>query len=232
MLRLLDLFCGAGGAAVGYHRAGFTDIVGVDIKPQPHYPFTFIQADVLEWDDWDGWDLIHASPPCQAYSRLRHLPWLKDRNYPDLVPPVRRLLRSQDTPWFMENVEDAPLAKQSNLWGLHGVVLCGLMYGLPLFRHRIFESSTAIPQPSHPLHPPTGHTGRRLNKKKANRGTILTIAGHSSGWTLDEQRHAMGIDWMTRDELTQAIPPAYTEYIGREYLRTSTMREKGASWTG
>ncbi|MFQ5503099.1 MAG: DNA cytosine methyltransferase [Phycisphaerae bacterium] len=219
MPRLLDLFCGAGGAAVGYHRAGFDEIVGVDVERQPNYPFTFVQADALGWDDWEGFDLIHASPPCQAYSRMRHLPWLKDRDYPDLVPPTRRLCQSQDVPWVMENVEDAPMAKQPTLRGLHGVVLCGQMYGLPIFRHRIFESSFAISQPGHPVHPPTGNTGRLINKRRQNRGTILTIAGHSSGWTPEEQRAAMGIPWMTRDELTQAIPPAYTEYIGREFLR-------------
>src|SRR3989304_5094805 len=105
--KLLDLFCGAGGAAMGYHRAGF-DVVGVDIKPQPHYPFEFHQADAMTWP-LDGFDAIHASPPCPGSSRLRRLPWLKGREWPLLIPGVRRRLVAAGVPWVIENVMDAPL---------------------------------------------------------------------------------------------------------------------------
>lgn len=227
--RLLDLFCGGGGASVGYHRAGF-DVVGVDIAPQPNYPFEFWQLDALEVLDWlltGRWQCyrrgefaaIHASPPCQAYSRLRRLPWLRDRTYPELIAPTRDLLAQTGLPWVIENVEDAPLQRQPGLYGTHGVVLCGRMFDLPIYRHRPFESNTILSAPPHRPHVRgQGGLGRRLNERRQQHTEILTIAGHSTGWTLDEQREAMGIAWMTRDELTQAIPPAYTEWVGGQLL--------------
>ena len=214
--RLLDLFCGAGGAAMGYHRAGF-DVVGVDIRPQPRYPFTFVQADAMAFP-LDGFDAIHASPPCQAYSRLRHLPWLKGREYPMLIEATRVRLLASDLPFVIENVEDAPLMKASGLFGLHGTVLCGQMFGLPLYRHRPFESNRVLATLNHPRHTKQGR-GRRLNERRSQRTEILTIAGHSGGWSLAEQGAAMGIDWMTREELTQAIPPVYTEFVGEQLLQ-------------
>lgn len=218
--KLLDLFCKAGGAGVGYARAGF-DVVGVDIEPQPRYPFQFIQADALEYVATHGheYDAIHASPPCQGYSRLRHLPWLKHKSWPLLIDPCRALLRASGVPYVMENVEDAPL---------DGLVLCGRMFGLPLFRHRRFESSVLILTPPHEPHDQVIGHGRMVNDRRKgtlNAGSakgvwgtsrIVTVAGGQ--FVKADGERAMGIDWMTKDELSQAIPPAYTEFIGRALL--------------
>lgn len=202
---------------MGYHRAGF-EVVGVDINPQPHYPFEFHQGDAMTWP-LDGFDAIHASPPCQGYSRLRHLPWLKDREYPLLIEPVRERLNASGIPWVIENVEDAPMP--------YYIVLCGPPLGLPdVTRHRKFGSSQFLFQPVHEKHRTvmapggaslgkryTGHGVTGVAVKEINR---RSVAGHVTGWR--EAAAAMGIDWMKRDELTQAIPPAYTEWIGRQLL--------------
>ncbi len=216
--RLLDLFCGAGGAAMGYHRTGF-EVVGVDIKLQPHFPFEFHQADALDFP-LDGFDAIHASPPCQAYSILRHLPWLKGKQWPALIDVVRERLRASGRHWVIENVEDAPLA---------GVVLCGLSFGLPVYRHRKFETSFFFLAPPHEKHRAVIGHGRHANDRR--RGTlnagsasgswstpqpIITVAGGQ--FRKSDGERALGIDWMTKYELTQAIPPAYTEYIGYHLL--------------
>jgi DNA (cytosine-5)-methyltransferase 1 len=212
--RLLDLFCGAGGAAMGYSRAGF-DVVGVDIKPQPHYPFEFRQADAIEYlseTGAEGFDLIHASPPCQAYSRLRHLPWLREKEYWDSIPPTRAALRAIGKPYVIENVEDAPI---------DGIFLCGTMFGLrwpdgrPLYRHRPFETTAAfLLAPGHPKHNRTLVPGRLLKDRgRLNNGYV--IGGHQNGL---RAMGAMGIDWMTGNELSQAIPPAYTEWLGRQLM--------------
>jgi DNA (cytosine-5)-methyltransferase 1 len=182
---LLDLFCGAGGAAMGYHRAGF-DVVGVDIEPQPHYPFEFVQADALTFP-LDGFDAIHASPPCQAYSWSARR-W--DIERADLVMPTRARLRG--VPYVIENVVGAPL-----------------LFGLEVIRHRLFESNVPMVEPFHPRHRGT-----------VKDGTYVTVAGHGGdnikgrGGRAAKQT-AMGIDWMDDVELNQAIPPAYTEWIGR-----------------
>jgi DNA (cytosine-5)-methyltransferase 1 len=212
-LKLLDLFCGAGGAAMGYARAGF-EIVGVDVAPQPRYPFRFVQADAMTFS-LEGFDAVHASPPCQAYSRLRHLPWLKGRDYPALLEPTWKRLQASGVPWVIENVEDAPMP-----WS---VVLCGVMFNLPVYRHRRFGSSFLIFQPPHKKHRETlaaGHAS--MAKRYRSSGGVAgvkvreisraSIAGHQTG-ALAAGR-LMDIDWMRRDELTQAIPPAYTEWIG------------------
>lgn len=202
-MKLLDLFCGAGGAAMGYYRAGFTDITGVDIKPMPRYPFTFIQGDALEYLAEHGaeYDVIHASPPCQGYSRMRHLPWLKGRTYDLLIEPVRDLLIQIGKPWVIENVSDAPL---------NGAELCGLALGLPLIRHRRFECSQLLLFPPCPGHPVIYHGGAEMHRRGKNGGVMGVLSGSPEA--------AMGIDWMTYAELRQAIPPAYTEYIGKQLL--------------
>lgn len=218
--RLLDLFCGAGGAAMGYRRAGF-EVVGVDIKPQKRFPFEFIQADALSLDPEfvATFDAIHASPPCQRYSRLRHLPWLKDREYWDSIPPTRAFLESVSIPWVIENVEDAPLG---------GITLCGQQFGLPIFRHRKFEASFALEGLPHAKHSGVIAPGRASMAKRYTSGSVGikevsrdSIGGHFAG--VARARLAMGIEWMTRDELSQAIPPAYTEFIGRQLI--SQVRE-------
>lgn len=213
-MKLLDLFCGAGGAAMGYHRAGF-EVVGVDHLPQPRYPFEFHQADAMTYP-LEGFDLIHASPPCQAYSRLRHLPWLKGRVYPMLLEPIRHRLQAAGIPWVIENVEDAPMP-----WS---VVLCGTMFGLPVYRHRRFGSSFLLFQPPHQKHRHTIAAGRAAMAKRYKQSAGVTgivkeiarssLAGHATG--AKETGRLMGIDWMRRDELAQAIPPAYTEWVGRQ----------------
>jgi DNA (cytosine-5)-methyltransferase 1 len=206
---LLDLFCGAGGAAVGYHRAGF-DVVGVDVKPQPRYPFPFHQADALTFP-LDGYDVIHASPPCQAYTALA----AKDGRHPRLIEPTRALLRAAGVPYVIENVPGAPLENP--------VMLCGTTFGLGVRRHRYFESSCLLfgqrCRRSHtrPIRAYYGKPGWAAWSPRAaivNGGTRkLLLRG-----TVEQAAADMGIDWMTWDELREAIPPAYTEYVGAQLL--------------
>lgn len=201
--RLLDLFCGAGGAAVGYHRAGF-DVVGVDINPQQHYPFEFHQADAMTYP-LDGFDAIHASPVCYAWSKMRDCrPGSKD-DQPDLITPLRPVLRAAGLPYVIENVPGSPL--------LNPVRICGSGLGLKLQRHRDFECSfpawgVACAHGQNRWNPDYGHsTGRKRRR--------VPVVGE---WRVPKalQDEAMGIDWMTLEELTEAIPPAYTEWIGTQ----------------
>lgn len=202
---LLDLFCGAGGAAMGYHRAGFK-VVGVDISPQPHYPFLFVQADALAFLARNGkhFDAIHASPPCQRYSVATKVHGTEQvETHPDLVEPTRQLLLKTGIPFVIENVPGAPL--------LGSLLLCGSMFGLEVRRHRIFEGTVPIMSPSSCNHTEAavgvyGHTGAGANRgRERERGRANGVA---------DWRRAMGIDWMGVDELAEAIPPAYTEWIG------------------
>lgn len=207
--RLLDLFCGAGGAAVGYHRAGF-DVVGVDKHPQPSFPYEFIQQDVLEIDSsfLSSFDAIHASPPCQAYSDLAARNGNAD-DHPRLIEPVRKMLMDTGLPYIIENVEGAPLRNY--------IVLCGTMFnGLRVLRHRLFEANFIIPVPEHGKHPLV-HT---YDKRKRHYGKtdewkdFVTVTG-GGNCSIASARDAMGIDWMIKREINEAIPPAYTEYVGR-----------------
>lgn len=200
---LLDLFCGAGGAAMGYHRAGF-DVVGVDIVPQPHYPFEFVLGDALEYCAAHGheFDAIHASPPCQGYSAMRHLPWLRHRDYPLLIPMTRLTLQATGKLWVIENVSRAPLI---------GGELCGAALGLPIIRHRRFEASILLLFPPCPGHP-TLYFGRANVGKRGGSSGIMGIGPGQ------DARRAFGIDWMSLREMRQAIPPAYTEFIGNQLL--------------
>jgi DNA (cytosine-5)-methyltransferase 1 len=203
--RMLDLFCKEGGAGMGYHLAGF-EVVGVDIEPQRRYPFEFNQADALEFLEQFGYefDAFHASPPCQQYSLAQRL---HGRDHPDLISAVRAafIRLSDGRPWVIENVPGAPLRNP--------VELCGAMFeGLRVYRHRLFESNIALSQPAHPEHVvPLAKMGRppQLNE-------FMHVVGNFSG--VAQARRAMGIDWMTRDGLREAIPPAYTEHLGRELL--------------
>lgn len=223
--RLLDMFCGAGGAAMGYHRAGF-DIVGVDHKPQPRFPFDFVRADALEYCRRHGaeFDAIHTSPPCQAYSSLRRLPRTKS-NHPRLIAPTRARVVRTGKPYVIENVCGSPLHKP--------LLLCGTMFGLgvgngELRRHRLFESNVSLRCDLQCCH--RAKAGSRTIGVYGNHGGrrfTVGIWGHSGGqshrdWTprvtADEGRAAMGIDWMVWRELTQAIPPAYTEFIGKQLI--------------
>jgi DNA (cytosine-5)-methyltransferase 1 len=210
-MKVLDLFCGAGGCAAGYYRSGLvTSITGVDIKPQPRYPYKFIQADALEYLKLfgDHFDFIHASPPCQRYSVSTKN---KDQ-HPDLLAPVREALKATGKPYIIENVPGAPMDDP--------ITLCGTTFGLKVYRHRRFESNLPLVAPEH-----KPHRDQCLgNGKGMSPKGFVTVVGHnagiynSKGVTWEYVQNAMGIDWMSRAELSQAIPPAYTEYLGRQVL--------------
>lgn len=210
--RLLDLFCGAGGASMGYHRAGF-EVVGVDIKPQPHYPFEFHWADAMTYP-LDGFDVIHASPPCQVFSVASNVHRNRGKEYPDFLTPTRERLRSWRGIFVIENVPGAPMEPYT-------FILCGTMFGLKVFRHRLFQCSHLVFHPEHEKH----------GEKRIGEG-YFSVAGGSGRWkswgtvhrnvskgSAAEWRGALGIDWMTRKELTQAIPPAYALWIGKQMVR-------------
>lgn len=203
--RLLDLFCCAGGAATGYHRAGF-DVVGVDIEPQPDYPFEFHQADALTFP-LDGFDAIHASPPCQSFTAYRRRGAGVGDGYPDLIAPMRRRLEQTGVPYVIENVAGAPLN--------NAIMLCGSSFGLDVRRHRYFESNVAL------FALPCDHAWQTPRFPPATNRTNLRCTVEVGVWRipLETQRAAMGIDWMTLHELSEAIPPAYTEFIGAQLLR-------------
>jgi DNA (cytosine-5)-methyltransferase 1 len=198
---------------MGYRRAGFT-VVGIDIDPQPRYPFDSIQADALDVDLWpDGFDAIHASPPCQAYSTLAHR---TGREYPDLVAATRRLLVDSGVPYVIENVEGAPLVDP--------VMLCGTMFpGLRVLRHRLFESNFPISAPLHGAHPLVfTHDKRKRHYGLLDQDTSFVQVTGGGNCTLANARDAMDIDWMSKAEINEAIPPAYTEHIGRQLIATLT----------
>lgn len=206
--RLLDLFCGAGGAAVGYHRAGF-EVVGVDIEPQPNYPFEFYQADalaLLEGARWSStgkpiigieFDAIHASPPCQHYANVTAWRGNQD-DHPDLIARIRGLLEQTGLPWVIENVYTRELR--------HDFVLCGTMFGLPIRRHRYFETSWN----GFDLHPSCQHRDFDFS------------FDHGGKQPESVYRDAMGCEWMTVQESREAIPPAYTEHIGSHLMQAVT----------
>jgi DNA (cytosine-5)-methyltransferase 1 len=206
--RLLDLFCGAGGCSVGYDRAGF-EVVGVDIAPQPRYPFEFHEADALTFP-LEGFDAVHASPPCRAHTTLRHR---TGGDYPDLVAATRHRLLDSGLPYVIENVVGAPL--------LNPVTLCGSAFGLgvggrQLRRHRLFESNA--PVMAHPCQ----HHGPAVGVYGTGGGGQMTRGFKAEG--VADARVALGIDWMSLAELAQAIPPAYTEHIGGYLLAEVTAR--------
>lgn len=212
MPRLLDLFCGAGGCAAGYVRAGF-EVVGVDLAPQPHFPYEFIEADALTIDiEWARqFDAVHASPPCQRWSKatLQHGRQHAEE-HPDLITPTRELLQAIGRHYVIENVPHTPLRDY--------VVLCGVSFPeLKVIRHRWFETTFPVMVPPHQKHPPIRWPWSRRDRQRAPNAEYLSVAG-GGNYVAADGRKAMGIPWMTRDELSQAIPPAYTEYIGG-YLR-------------
>jgi len=263
MKKALDLFCGGGGATRGLQLAGF-HVTGVDIKPQRHYcGDAFVQADATEFP-LDGYDFIWASPPCQAWTRLRALH--PEREYPELIEPVRKRLVASGIPWAMENVEGAPMGDSGNL-----IMLCGTMFGLrtkdgraELRRHRLFETSFSIalrPACQHGFVPALsvvgkgghftapkvlticGHTpvdnanrsiqtinvtgeGSPVGSNYNRRPRSISVTGSTPQanternvvrevFTVQQAREAMGIDWMSMKTLSQAIPPAYSEFIAR-----------------
>lgn len=218
MPRLLDLFCGAGGAAMGYHMAGW-EVVGVDIAPQPNFPFEFHQADAMGFP-FEGFDAVHASPPCQGYSRLRHR---QDASaYPRLIAPMRDRLTNElsaDVPWVIENVEDARLEMSPD-----SVQLCGSSFGLRVQRHRLFEANFDIErrscvhtwQDKHKPYKIYVGPGRSGGKGYRHSGSVPVYGGNQfvGGNSLFYKSVAMGIDWMNQEEINESIPPAYTLHIG------------------
>lgn len=208
--RALDLCCKAGGVSAGLAMAGF-DVTGMDIEPQPNYPFKFLQGDILELEPWaiaDSYDFVWASPPCQAYSDLAKRNG-NAHEWPQMIPAVRLLLQKTGLPYVIENVEGAPL--------LNPVRLCGTQFKhLRVLRHRLFEANFTIDSMPHGKHPKV-HT---FDKRKAHFGKTcewkdfvqVTGGGNSS---VTSAANAMGIWWMTKDELNEAIPPAYAFHIAR-----------------
>jgi DNA (cytosine-5)-methyltransferase 1 len=207
---LLDLFCGAGGAAVGYHRAGF-DVIGVDLEPQPRYPFRFFRGDaigMLRTGDVSGFSAIHASPPCHDHVRT----FVAKNGTGGLLAETRGLLEAAwsrwGVPWVIENVPGAPMRADYKL--------CGCMFGLPLLaRERWFETSWQgfeMRPPCHHPERPVTVTGNGIPSRSYYYGRVDGYEYHRLS------KEAMGIDWMTKAGLVQAIPPAYTEHIGLQLL--------------
>jgi DNA (cytosine-5)-methyltransferase 1 len=195
--KILDLFCCQGGAAMGYHLAGF-EVVGVDINPQPKYPFEFYQADAINFD-CTGFDAIHASPPCQAFTRARKL---QGNIHADLIGVTRAKLVATGLPFIIENVPGAPLQTP--------IVLCGLMFGLNFYRHRHFEVSFPCDTPEHSQHTrPLAKMGRPPKENE-----VLQFVGHFSG--VPRGRKELCTPWMSQHGMAQCVPPAYTEYIGKQ----------------
>lgn len=220
--RLLDLFSGAGGAAKGYHDAGF-DVVGVDIAPQPNYPFDHHVGDALEFlaGNWREFDAVHASPPCQRFSDLAKRNGNAE-DWPDLIWPTRIALMCTGLPWVIENVEGAPLRNP--------VTLCGTQFwGLRVIRHRLFETDWPLLINDcgnrHPL--VFTHDKRKNHYGKLDQNTSFVQVTGGGNATVANKAAAMGIDWMTGKELNEAIPPRYTEFVGLQ-LRAH-MRERRAA---
>ena len=215
--KLLDLFCGGGGAGMGYHRAGF-DVTGVDIKPQPKYPFTFIQGDVMKMLEvgylrLDDYDAVHGSPPCQLFSSVTPKA-AKAAKHVDLLTPLREVFLAWGGTWVIENVPGAPMRQP--------LVLCGSEFGLRtkdgwwLKKHRLFESSVPLMGAGGcwckgkrilGVHGGGGAPG--TGDRYALRGVMASAA---------QGRELMGIDWLNRDQVAQAVPPAYTQFIGEQLL--------------
>ena len=209
--RLLDLFCGAGGCSVGYDRAGF-DVTGVDIEDHPDYPFPFMREDARDvlWALIKGeigpFDVVHASPPCQAFTAYRRRGDGVGNNYPDLIYTVRTLLNRWGGTYVIENVPGAPL--------VNPVQFCGSSFGLDVRRHRLFESNAPL------MAPPCIHGTQRPRFAQATNRANLRKTVEVGVWRipLAVQQRAMGIDWMTLEDLTEAVPPAFTEHIGGQIL--------------
>jgi len=203
----LDLFCGAGGASKGIADAGF-EVIGVDSADGLNYPYDYFCEDAVDFMDMglDDFDFIWASPPCQAYSWSSACRRNEGTDYQDLVEITRHYLKKSGKPYIMENVVGAPL--------LNPVKLCGTMFpgDLKVFRHRLFESNV-------PLVVEMGckHEGHEAKKRRADSGDFYTVAGHWVGTTA-EWSDAMGINWMSKSELAQAIPPVYSKYLTEQVI--------------
>lgn len=227
-MKLLDLFCGGGGCAMGYHQAGFDEIIGVDIVDRPNYPFDFVKMDALEFletMDLSEFDAIHASPPCQRYSKLKYLngdidKW--DENHVDLVAPTRELLIKTGKPYVIENVEGSPLINPITLYGSQ-------FPNLYTQRPRLFESNIPLREP---MNKKVKHKTGKLGSGPAEDG-FITVAGIKPQRGMNEVQTKLyygfalgGIDWMDLKELTQCVPPAYTEFIGKQIIEYLNIQEE------
>ena len=237
--KIVDAYCCAGGAGTGYDRAGF-EVVGIDKEPQPNYPFEFIQADALGLLSDRGFlaqfDAVHASPPCQAFTTMSAMPNAGEHH--DLLTPTRALLEKAGLPYVIENVPGSPIdVRPPDLFGYSGaIMLCGSMFKLhtdelELQRHRWFEGSIPLVQPAcrHSHRRTIGFYGdhaRIRARVNGHRDRGLDIVGDSKKLPL--VKALMDIDWMTWDEAREAIPPAYTEYIGTQLL-DHLSAERGAA---
>lgn len=215
-MKLLDLYCGSGGASTGYAQAGFK-VTGVDISNHKDYPFTFIKANVLSLDKsfLDQFDVIHASPPCQSFSSLRKLAIAQghDSKKPNLIPQTRDMIKHK--PYVIENVPGSPLNNP--------VQLCGSAFDLKVRRHRLFESNMLL---------------QGTNCYHKAQGKVIGVWGHrndqipgggKSASTIEEARMAMGLNYMNWANIIEAIPPAYTEYLGRQIIWQHTFGVKIAT---
>ncbi|WFB87552.1 MULTISPECIES: SAM-dependent methyltransferase [Streptomyces] len=200
-LRVLDLFCCQGGASMGYHLAGF-EVVGIDLAPQPRYPFQFIQADALAfvYEHGADFDFIHASPPCQRYTLAQRI---QHREHPDLIAPTRAALEATGRPWAIENVEEAaPELREP-------VTLCAAPFGMQTYRHRLFETGGGFSF-TPPRHKPHTAPLTKMGRPRAA-GHFAHYVGNFSG--VQEARDDMQVPWMNRDGIRECIPPAYTEHV-------------------
>ncbi len=206
MIKLLDLYCCGGGAGHGYELAGF-DVTGVDIVEQPRHRGKFIKSDAINFalNHHHEFDVIHASPPCQAYSMASKQYRLSGKEYDDLIEPTRQALKAIGKPYIMENVPGSPL--------VNPIELCGAMFGMRTYRHRLFESNMPIAAPPHPAHDaPNAKMGRPPKD-----GEFIQYVGHFPGVGL--VRDMTGLHWLGQKELAQSIPPQYTEYLGKQIIQ-------------
>lgn len=215
-MRLLDLFCGAGGCAKGYELAGFQVEMGIDINPMPRYPYDFQQASALDFLEEYGheYDFIHASPPCQAYSAASNVWKSNGKEYETFLPQTRALLQSIGVPYIIENVVGAPIERP--------ITLCGTMFGLNVIRHRLFEISFEF----NPVFMPLCHHTKKVVAQgyAPSENEYHCVTGHFSD--IVAAKKAMGIDWMSAKELAQAIPPQYTQFLGAEWLKSQGLPHK------
>lgn len=204
--KLLDLYCCGGGAGYGYELAGF-DVTGVDIQPQPKHRGTFVQADAITFllENHAHYDVIHASPPCQAYSMASMQFRKSGKKYVDLIEATRKALIEIGKPYVIENVPGSPL--------INPIELCGSMFGMRTYRHRLFESNINLVTPHHPEHVnPNAKMGRPVKSNE-----FIQYVGHFPG--VKAVQEMTGLHWLGQKELAQSIPPQYTKYIGEQIMQ-------------
>lgn len=204
--KLLDLYCCGGGAGYGYEQAGF-NVTGVDIEPQDKHRGRFIQSDAIEFVRKYGhlYDVIHASPPCQQYTKSTKQFRKTGKRYDELIELTRQELIKTGKPYIIENVPDSPL--------INPIELCGAMFGLRTYRHRLFESNMNLVAPLHPVH---DAKNTKMGRKPAQ-GEFIQYVGHFSG--VKEVQEMTGLYWLGQYELAQSIPPQYTKFLGEQVIK-------------